>query len=411
MGSRSTRDDSGRRLRKTVGALKLAGMLHTLAVENYRSLRSVVVPLGRLNVITGANGAGKSNLYKSLRLLADTATGGIVSSLAREGGLGSTFWAGPEKLSRDMREGRVPVQGTRRKEVVRLKLGFSGDDFGYCVTMGLPPPSDSAFALDPEIKRECIWAGPECRPGAVLVDRIGPAVRARTEDGWKTIADGASLFESIFTQIADPNTAPEVLLLRETIRGWRFYDQLRTDADAPSRIPRLGTRTPVMGHDGADLAAAIQTIVEIGDSQAVAEAVNAAFPGAAVKVVRQSDGRLAIEFQQPGLLRPLSGAEISDGTLRFLLWLAALLTPRPPSLMVLNEPETSLHPDLLPALSELIIRAAGKTQILVVTHSRVLISALRKNPVTGLIELQKELGQTSVKGQELLDRPNWRWVE
>ena len=86
-------------------------MLHTLAIENYRSLRSIVVPLGKLNIIKGVNGSGKSNLYKSLRLLADTAMGGVVSSLAREGGLKSTIWAGPEKLSRDMRRGRVPVQG------------------------------------------------------------------------------------------------------------------------------------------------------------------------------------------------------------------------------------------------------------------------------------------------------------
>ena len=84
-------------------------MLQTLAVENYRSLRSIVVPLGRLNVIQGANGSGKSNLYKALRLLADTAAGGIVSSLAREGGLKSTFWAGPEKISQAMRAGRVAV--------------------------------------------------------------------------------------------------------------------------------------------------------------------------------------------------------------------------------------------------------------------------------------------------------------
>ena len=388
-------------------------MLQTLAVENYRSLRSIVVPLGRLTVIRGANGSGKSNLYRSLRLLADTATGGIVSSLAREGGLKSTFWAGPERLSRDMKAGRVPIQGTRREEPVRLKLGFAGDDLGYCITMGLPPPSDSAFGLDPEIKRECIWSGPVCRPESMLIDRHGPAVRARTEKGWRTVGDGLNLFESIFTQIADPNHTPEVLLLRETIRNWRFYDQLRTDVDAPCRIPKLGTRTPVLGHDGGDLAAAIQTIIETVNAQAVAAAVNTAFPGASVNIARQLDGRFAIQFRQPGLLRPLSSAELSDGTLRFLLWLAALLTPRPPAMMVLNEPETSLHPDLLPALSQLILKASENTQVWVVTHSPALISALQADPQVRVIELQKELGQTQVSGQDqnLLDRPHWRWVE
>lgn len=87
-------------------------MLKTLAVSNYRSLLYLIIPLGQLNVITGPNGSGKSNLYKALRLLAETAQGGVVNALAKEGGLESTFWAGPEKLSRQMQNGSVPIQGT-----------------------------------------------------------------------------------------------------------------------------------------------------------------------------------------------------------------------------------------------------------------------------------------------------------
>ncbi|MDX7584871.1 AAA family ATPase, partial [Klebsiella pneumoniae] len=79
-------------------------------------------------------------------------------------------------------------------------------------------------------------------------------------------------------------------------------------------------------------------------------AISDAFPGARLRIDFQQGGRFAVELQQDGLLRPLSASELSDGTLRYLLLVAALLTPRPPSLMVLNEPETSLHPDLLPAL-------------------------------------------------------------
>jgi len=386
-------------------------MLRTLAVENYRSLRNLVVPLGRLNLILGANGAGKSNLYRALRLLADTASGGVVSSLAREGGLGSTLWAGPERISVAMRSGRVPVQGGPRNDPVRLKLGFAGEKLGYSIALGLPPPSGSAFSLDPEIKRECVWMGPVCKPDRLLVDRSGPAVRARTEAGWKTVADGLSLFEPVFTQISDPNLTPEIAWLREVIRGWRFYDQLRTDAGAPCRMPQLGTRTPVLGHDGADLAAAIQTILETGDAPAVARAVEAAFPGASIEIECQGDGRFGLEFRQHGLLRPLRAAELSDGTLRFLLWLAALLTPRPPTMMVLNEPETSLHPDLIPALAGMIRSAAERTQMWVVTHSPALAASLREDPEARVIELEKQMGQTEVRGQGLLDRPAWKWAD
>ena len=146
-------------------------MLTTLAVGNYRSLLQLVVPLGPLNVITGPNGSGKSNLYRALRLLAETAQGGVVNALAREGGFSSTLWAGPETVSRRMRSGEVPVQGGPRQHVVRLRLGFASEDFGYAIALGLPTPSRSVFALDPEIKRESIWAGPVHRPAGVLHGR------------------------------------------------------------------------------------------------------------------------------------------------------------------------------------------------------------------------------------------------
>src|SRR6187455_2974529 len=158
-------------------------MLRTLAVAGYRSLRDLVLSLDRLNLVTGPNGSGKSNLYRALRLLADTAQGRVIPSLAREGGLQSTLWAGPETFSRSVLKGEHPVQGTARKHPVSLRLGFAGDDFGYAIDLGLPTASSSAFAHDPEIKRECVWSGPVLRPAALLVDRHGPVVKARGDNG------------------------------------------------------------------------------------------------------------------------------------------------------------------------------------------------------------------------------------
>jgi predicted ATPase len=383
-------------------------MLSVLAISNYRSLRNLIVPLQRLNVITGPNGSGKSSLYRALRLLADTAQGHVVTSLAREGGLQSTLWAGPESISRAVRQGDYPVQGTTRKHPVNLRLGFAGDEFGYLIDMGLPKPDrTSMFDLDPVIKHETIWHGPTLRPSTTLVERHGPVVRIK-RNGCDIVADSLAAFDSMMTHIADPRNAPEMLVLRESIRAWRFYDHFRTDAESPARLPQIGTRTPVLGDDGSDLAAAIQTIKEIGDNEALDSAVSDAFPGGRAEVVSNS-GRFALAMEQHGMLRPLDVAELSDGTLRYLLWIAALLTPRPPALMVLNEPETSLHPDLLAPLARLISRASERSQVIVVTHAAKLIDALSAQPGYHSIALKKEFGETRITGMNQMNTPTWHW--
>ena len=303
----------------------------------------------------------------------------------------------------------MPLQGTTRKRVVSLRLGFAGDTFSYAIDLGLPTPSSSAFARDPEIKREAIWTGPTHRQAAVLIDRRGGLVQGRRADGEsEVVLSDLAGFDTMLTHYADPQRAPEALMLREQMRGWRFYDHLRTDQEAPARRPQLGTHTPVLDDDGAALAAALQTIEEIGDRDALHAAIDDAFPGARVEVVADA-GRFDVTLRQPGLLRPLRAAELSDGTLRYLLLAAALLTPRPPELLVLNEPETSLHPDLLPALARLIAAAATASQVIVVSHATRLIDALASEPACHLVALQRTHGETVVGNVAWHDQPPWKW--
>jgi predicted ATPase len=125
--------------------------------------------------------------------------------------------------------------------------------------------------------------------------------------------------------------------------------------------------------------------------------------------VSTDGGRFEVEMRQHGLLRPLKAAELSDGTLRYLLWVAALLTPRPPGLLVLNEPETSLHPELLPALARLISKAAERSQVLVVSHAAALIDALQQQPGCHSIVLEKAFGETRVVDADDYTGPSWQW--
>lgn len=381
-------------------------MITKIAISGYRSLRDVRIALGPLTVVTGPNGSGKSSLYRALRLLADVAQGRIIQSLAAEGGLHSTLWAGPESFARMVKQGEQPVQGTKRKGPVALKLGFAGEDYGYAIDLGLPIPSSSQFSRDPVIKAESQWVGETLTRSNVFAARNGPSVRVRAETGeWRQIAQHLASFDSMMTHCADPHVAPELLQLRERMRGWRFYDHLRTDRDAPARKPQIGTYTPVLGDDGADVAAALQTIREIGASQELDDAVSDAFPGGGIEIVN-TDGYFEVEMNQHGLLRPLKAAELSDGTLRYLLLIAALLSPRPPPLMILNEPETSLHPDLLPPLGRLIAKASVRSQIVVVTHAARLVSEIEAAANARRITLEKQLAETIVQDEE---RPSWTW--
>ncbi|CAM5708202.1 AAA family ATPase [Mycolicibacterium aubagnense] len=378
-------------------------MLSTIAIGGYRSVRELVLPLGQLTVVTGANGSGKSSIYRALRLLADCGRGEVIGSLAREGGLQSARWAG--KLSSDR-----PVE---------LQLGYAADDFGYMIDLGLPIPARSMFDRDPQIKSEWVFAGATLRPASALVRRRGPLAEKLNDSGrgFSELTRGLESYRSVLAEFADPGQTPELSAVRQRLRSWHFYDGFRVDAAAPARQPHIGTRTPTLADDGADLAAAIQTIIEAGAGEGSEElqcAIADAFNGAAV-VVTNTDGVFNLQLHQPGLLRPLGVAELSDGTLRFLLWTAALLGRQLPSLMVLNEPETSLHPDLIKPLATLIRTAAGKTQVVVVTHSAALTDELHVDPTAEhdrviAHQLVKDAsGETRIFGQGPLDAPPWHW--
>jgi predicted ATPase len=389
-------------------------VLTTLAVEGYRSLRRLVVPLRQLNVVVGANGTGKSSLYRAIRLLAEAAHNGAVSALAREGGLPSSLWAGLELLGRSVRDGAHPVQGTVRSKPVGQRLGFATAEFGYAIDLGLPQQSKSPLRLDPEIKAEATWSGGLLRPATVLTERRGGLIRARSADGsWYPVPYQIQPFDTMLSAYADVEHALELIALREQLRSWRFYDQFRTDSSAPARQTHIGTRTPVLDHDGSDLAAALLTIIEMGVAGELDEAVDNAFTRSRLSITNDA-GQCRLSVSQPGLLRPLGVEELSDGTLRYLLWIAALLTPRPPSLLVLNEPEPSLHPDLLPALAQLIVAASQRAQIAAVSHSALLVDALEEGASKAgvdaqTLELTKDFGETVVAGRDRLDAPSWEW--
>ncbi|MBV9033415.1 MAG: AAA family ATPase [Acidobacteriaceae bacterium] len=358
-----------------------------LHVSGYRSVRDLNLPLGQVNVITGANGTGKSNLYGALMLVARAAEGQFARAIGEEGGIPSVLWAGGER-----------IRYTRKQPVKRFCLGIQTDSFGFSFAVGLPspsslPPGRSLFGSDPEVKEEKLTLRASTK-SVLMLDRRGPTAWLRNAEGrMDEYAFALLKYESVLPQIVDPHRYPEIHLARQTILSWRFYHQFRTDANSPLRYPQIGVQTCTLGQDGADLAAALETIIEIGDENGLAKTIAHAFRGARLRI--EASGTLfSIYLEIPGLLRPLHAREFSDGQLRFLCLCAALLSPRPPSLIALNEPETSLHPDLYEPLAQLIARASHASQIWVTTHARPLAEKIAERSNTSPVELTLIEGET-----------------
>lgn len=365
-------------------------------VTGYRSVRDVRLKLRQINVLTGPNASGKSNLYNSVFLLAKAAQGGFARVIADEGGMASVLWAGERK-------GRSATSS--RMEPVRMGLGVKTDTFNYDMVCGLPKPYRSAFDLDPEVKEERVWMQTQRGMKVTFFERTSD--RAWILDREERLADYSGELlptESVLSQLREPHLYPELSALRAEMNQWRFYHHFRTDHESPLRHPQVGVRTPVLSHDGRDLAAALQTIIEVGHEEDLHDAIRQAFPGAALEIDHDEEsGMFAVLLRMPGLKRPLRARELSDGTLRYLCLLAALLSPRPPALLALNEPETSLHPDLYEPLARTMVNAAQHSQLWVVTHSQRLAELVEQYSGVEPIRLELAGGETKVVGQKLVE--------
>jgi predicted ATPase len=353
--------------------------IEELRIRGYRSIQEFDLKLGPVNVLVGANGCGKTNLYRAVHLLWHAANGTFSRSISEEGGFKSALWAGSFAST------------------AALELGLTLDEISYDLTCGRSLlKQDTMFSDDPVFKNERINLHEKKRK-IVLLER-GPSVcTIRNAEGQREqyllqMHDE----ESVLSQVSDPHRYPQLTMVRNRLLRMRFYHGFRTDAESPLRRPQPAPRTPILSHDGRDLAAALATIMENGDDFGLMEKVAEAFSGGELEIHAREG--LVVSMRYPGFKRSFSAAELSDGTLRYLCLLAALKSPSPAPILALNEPETSLHPDLIEPLARLIAEASAHFQIWITTHSNRLAEWIEKLTGAAPIRLEKIDGATRIQG-------------
>ena len=369
--------------------------LSAVHIENYRSVRNLWLPVEQLTVFVGANGVGKTNLYKSLALLRGAADGSITRAIAEEGGLESVFWAGRR------REGK-PMRLVLKAQFDELEYGIEvGLPHSYEIELGLPQPTEAAFGLEPLIKTERVVVR-HGRRDVVMMERKGPLVMLRNDNGARETHKSAVLAsETALAAFRDAARYPELEAIRREMLEWRLYHDFRTDAASPIRQPCHAITTPTLSADGRDLAAVLATLSVIrGDTTDLDVAIDDAFPGAQLHAgAKGSWCQFSLRF--PDMPRSFGAHELSDGTLKYLCLLGALMGYRLPPLIALNEPEASLHPSLLAPLARLIARAAGRARIWIVTHSEELTAHLQEETGKRARRVVKSNGATGIEGLKL----------
>lgn len=367
------------------------------SATGYRSLKKIAYPVSRLDVFVGANGVGKSNLYRALELLRSAADNTLGRDLAREG-LDAAIWAGSRRRTE-------PAE-------IRLSATLNAPDrvdatLTYEVVVGFPPPPPlnnlAAFDVEPLIKAETL-SHRIADHKVTLMDRRNDSVMARGEDGRPNAVDLDILAsETVLGRLEDPVRYPALDLIRRTLLGWRFYHDLRTDFGSPLRRPCTAVATPTLMSDGSNLAAVFATLAHIRqDTVELDTLIDSAFPGAVLVIPKPgrtaSFGMTFPDFPK----RVFDATELSDGTLKFLALAGALMAYRLPPFIALNEPESSLHPDLMEPLGRLVAKAAERTQVWLVTHSERLASAIAATGAGSVRTVVKRDGATTIEGLTLL---------
>ena len=388
--------------------LEDARFIRTLQLRNLLSFGPDTPPieLGALNVLIGPNGSGKSNIIEAIDFLRASATD-LVAPVRAGGGVDEWLWKGVKPHSVAKVDATANYPGGK----VPLHHSISFASVGQ------------RFALFDEL----IGDEPECQQKdqdsffyyfyntghPILLVPASQVIRQKTgrEREYRNLRrEDLAPDQSVLSQRRDPDQYPEITFLGDQYKQLLLYREWNTGSYSALRNPQpVDQPNHFLAEDASNLGLVLNYLERTGD---IKDTLNAHLSGFYDQykdyTVSVEGGTVQVFLREKNLRQSVPATRLSDGTLRFLCLASILCHPNPPPLICLEEPEIGLHPDILPAIAEMLIEASQRTQIIVTTHSDILVDALSHIPEAVLV-CEKESNATSVRrlDQDALRR----WLE
>ncbi|PXV69271.1 putative ATPase [Dysgonomonas alginatilytica] len=352
-------------------------MIRSITLENFFSFKEeTIIDLTDINILLGINGSGKSTLLKAIRLLHEAVAGvGFENIFQKE-------WGGFNQV--------VNTNGGHAK-FIKIKYKLDAE----ALNKTKPSRSSFKYPYNPTYQitihpiglvgyylSEILFVEDKLleEKTRYITDKpIGTEVAEFDRKGklieYKHI-DDISFQESVLQQISDRSRYPYMYMLKEAIKQISVYDYFNTSSASPIRKPSDYSTETVLNRTGDNLAQVLSKL-QINNSLAydeIEKLLQRVNPNFKSIQFEQFPSQIYLSLKESNLNKTIGASHISDGTLRFLLYMTMLYNPNRGGLICIDEPENGLHPDMINTLAQAVKHASQTTQILIATHSPLLVN-------------------------------------
>jgi predicted ATPase len=370
--------------------------LSKLAIQNLLSFgaKRVEVDLRPLNVLIGPNGSGKTNLIEVIGLL-NSAPEDLAEPFRETGGITEWIWKGSPKGATAVVEATVNVSQMR--------------DAALLYRLEFRPSYYQLEIVDERIQGDAVQSLPVGQPAPHVFfayENGRPVLNVRGEKEMLR-PEEINPQKSVLFQRKDPERYPELTEVGRLFGSFQFYRDWAFGLEAEARKASSADGRPdfleeSMRNFGVILSR-LMAMPEVKPK--LLQHLRTFYADAEDIATPPVGGRIEVRLEERARFS-VSALRLSDGTLRWLALLAVLLNPTPPPLVCLEEPELGLHPDVIRPLARLLVEASERMQLVVTTHSDVLVDELTETP-EAVIVCEKDAGSTTLKRLERSRLSEW----